>query len=86
MKYSIYAKFAQLNSVFFCLDLEFFHHFPLLDLSKGRQLLSGIMVEFDQCAECISSNINFKNSSNGSLTFTPLKIYYLLHTKNRTMS
>ena len=27
MKYAIYAKSAQLNSVF-CLDFEFFHHFP----------------------------------------------------------
>ena len=45
-----YAKSAQLNSVF-GLYFEFFHYFlHLLELSKGRQLLSGIKVEFDQCA------------------------------------
>ena len=60
MKYAIYAKSAQLNSVF-CLDFEFFHHFPFLELSKGRQLLYGIMVAFDQCVMIKTENYSSKN-------------------------
>ena len=48
MKYTIYAKSTQLNTVF-CLDLEFFHHFPLSRVVQGRQLLYDIRVAFDQC-------------------------------------
>ena len=50
MKYAIYAKSAQLNSIF-CLILNSFVISQLLDLSEGRQLLYGIMVKFDQCEQ-----------------------------------
>ena len=53
MKYAIYAKSAQLNSVFCTQILNSFVISQLLDLSKGRQLLYGIMVEFDQCTVCL---------------------------------